>query len=76
MLRVVVDVLVSMPLRVAVIILVYVTLMLPFATRMQLSSMFALGDTYLEASRVSGAGFVAANLKILLSLTCGVAVSK
>ena len=35
-----------------VIILVYVTLMLPFTTRMQLSGMVALGDTYLEASRV------------------------
>ncbi|MFV9431430.1 MULTISPECIES: ABC transporter permease [Rhodococcus] len=94
-LRVVTDVLVSMPLGVPavifgaaflltytqgpivlygtswVVILVYVTLMLPFATRMQLSSMLALGETYLEASRVSGAGFVATNVKILLPLMRG-----
>ena len=38
-----------------VIILVYITLMLPFTTRMQLSGMVALGDQYIEASRVSGA---------------------
>ncbi|QIX52361.1 iron ABC transporter permease [Rhodococcus sp. DMU1] len=94
-LRLLVDVLVSMPLGVPavifgaaflltyttgpiilygtpwVVILVYVTLMLPFATRMQLSSMLALGDSYLEASRVSGAGFVATNVKILLPLMRG-----
>ena len=50
------------------IILVYVTLMLPFTTRMQLSGMVALGDTYLEASRVSGAGALRTNVKIILPL--------
>ena len=39
-----------------VIILVYVTLMLPFTTRMQLGGMIALGNTYQEAARASGAG--------------------
>jgi iron(III) transport system permease protein len=38
-----------------VVILVYVTLMLPFATRMLLSGMVALGERYIEAARVSGA---------------------
>ena len=37
-----------------VIVLVYVTLMLPFATRMQLSALVSLGDGYIEAARVSG----------------------
>lgn len=51
-----------------VIILVYVTLMLPFTTRMQLAGMVALGDTYMEAARSSGAGLVRANLSIVLPL--------
>ena len=51
-----------------VIVLVYVTLMLPFTTRMQLSGMVALGDTYLEASRVSGAGLLSTNLRVVLPL--------
>jgi iron(III) transport system permease protein len=51
-----------------VIILVYITLMLPFTTRMQLSGMLALGDSYVEASRVSGAGVLRTNLKIVLPL--------
>jgi iron(III) transport system permease protein len=51
-----------------VIILVYVALMLPFTTRMQLSGMVALGDVYTEASRVSGAGALRTNLKVILPL--------
>jgi iron(III) transport system permease protein len=51
-----------------VIILVYVTLMLPFTTRMQLAGMVALGDTYLEAARSSGAGVFRTNLNIVLPL--------
>ena len=51
-----------------VVILVYVTLMLPFTTRMQMSGMLALGDTYIEASRVSGAGSLRTDAKILLPL--------
>lgn len=51
-----------------VLILVYVALMVPFATRMQLSTMLALGDQYIEASRVSGAGRLRTNILILLPL--------
>jgi iron(III) transport system permease protein len=51
-----------------VIVLVYVTLMLPFTTRMQLAGMVALGDAYVEASRVSGAGSLRTNAKIVLPL--------
>lgn len=54
-----------------VIILVYVTLMLPFTTRMQLSGMVALGDQYVEASRVSGASALRTNTRILLPLMRG-----
>lgn len=54
-----------------VIILVYVTLMLPFTTRMQLSGMISLGDTYSEASRVSGAGAIRTNARIVLPLMRG-----
>jgi len=51
-----------------VFVLVYVTLMIPFSTRMQLSGMVALGDTYAEASRVSGGGVIRTNLTILAPL--------
>jgi iron(III) transport system permease protein len=51
-----------------VMILVYVTIMIPFATRMQLSGMVALGDAYKEASRVSGAGVVRTNLLVMAPL--------
>jgi len=51
-----------------VIVLVYITLMIPFATRMVLSGIAALGDAYTEASRVSGAGAVRTHLSILAPL--------
>jgi iron(III) transport system permease protein len=51
-----------------VIVLVYVTLMLPFATRMQLSALVSLGEGYVEAARVSGSGVVGANVKVVLPL--------
>jgi iron(III) transport system permease protein len=51
-----------------VIILVYVTLMLPFTTRMQLGGMIALGNTYQEAARASGAGVIRTNLSIVAPL--------
>lgn len=51
-----------------VMILVYVTLMLPFATRMQLAGLLSLGEAYQEASRVSGAGTVRTNLRVVLPL--------
>lgn len=49
-------------------LVVYVTIMLPFATRMQMSGMAALGESYFEASRVAGAGIVRTNLQIMLPL--------
>jgi iron(III) transport system permease protein len=51
-----------------VIVLVYVTLMLPFATRMQLSALVSLGEGYIEAARVSGSSVIGANLKVVLPL--------
>ena len=54
-----------------VVILVYLTLMLPFTTRMQMSGMIALGDSYVEASRVSGATGWRTNWQIVLPLMRG-----
>lgn len=51
-----------------VMVLVYVTLMLPFTTRMQLSALVSLGSGYVEAARVSGSGWVGANAKVVLPL--------
>ena len=51
-----------------VLVLVYITLMVPFATRMQLSGLVALGDAYTEASRVSGGGLFRTHLRILAPL--------
>lgn len=51
-----------------VIVLVYVTLMLPFTTRMQLSAMVSLGENYIEAARVSGSGLIQTNLRIVLPM--------
>jgi iron(III) transport system permease protein len=51
-----------------VIIVVYVTLMLPFTTRMQISGMLQLGSAYREASRVCGAGSLMTDLRITLPL--------
>ncbi|VFA95603.1 ABC transporter permease [Nocardia farcinica] len=51
-----------------VIILVYVVLMLPFATRMQMTAMLALGDTYGEASATSGASPAVTTVRVMLPL--------
>jgi iron(III) transport system permease protein len=51
-----------------VMIIAYVTLMIPFATRMQLSTLLALGRSYVEASRVSGAGVIRTYSTIVLPL--------
>jgi iron(III) transport system permease protein len=51
-----------------VIIVVYVTLMLPFTTRLQTSGMMSLGSQYIEASRISGAGFIRTIGEIVLPL--------
>ncbi|UVE95896.1 iron ABC transporter permease [Dietzia sp. B32] len=52
----------------AVIVLVYVVLMIPFATRMQLTALISMGDKYEEASAVSGAGPVATMLRVTLPM--------
>ena len=54
-----------------VVILVYLVLMLPFTTRMQMSGMVALGESYVEASRVSGASAWRTNWQILVPLMRG-----
>ncbi len=54
-----------------VLVLVYVTLMIPFSTRMQLAGMAALGDAYNEASRVCGAGLIRTQLSIMAPLMRG-----
>ncbi|MDT9592800.1 ABC transporter permease subunit [Nocardioides zeae] len=51
-----------------VIILVYVVLMLPFATRLQMTALLALGETYAEASSTSGASSAVTNVRIILPL--------
>lgn len=51
-----------------VLVVVYVTLMLPFTTRMQLSGMLQLGSAYQEASRVCGASGLMTDLRITLPL--------
>lgn len=51
-----------------VMILAYVTLMIPFATRMQLSTLLALGRGYIEAARASGAGLIRTYATIVLPL--------
>lgn len=51
-----------------VIVLVYVTLMLPFTTRLQLSSLMSMGEAYVEASRTSGASAARTHARILVPL--------
>jgi iron(III) transport system permease protein len=54
-----------------VIVLVYITLMLPFTTRLQLAARIALGDSYEEASKACGAGRLRTTASIMLPLTRG-----
>ncbi|MDT0202702.1 iron ABC transporter permease [Nocardioides sp. AE5] len=54
-----------------VMVLVYATLMLPFATRTLLSGLIALGDTYIAASRTCGASPFQTGLRILMPLLRG-----
>ncbi len=51
-----------------VMILVYVTLMVPFSARMQMAALLALGETYQEASRANGAGPTRTLLQVVLPL--------
>lgn len=52
----------------AVIVITYVTLMLPFAMRSSLASLVAVGDDMAEASRVSGASGTRTALSVLFPL--------
>jgi iron(III) transport system permease protein len=54
-----------------VIVLVYVTLMLPFTTRMQLAARYSLGDSYEAAARVSGAGALRTHATIIIPMIRG-----
>ena len=51
-----------------VIVLVYIVLMIPFATRLQMTALLALGETYIEASATSGANAFTTNVRIILPL--------
>ena len=51
-----------------VIILVYIVLMIPFSTRLQMTALLSLGNTYTEASATSGANGLVTNLRITLPL--------
>jgi iron(III) transport system permease protein len=51
-----------------VIILVYVVLMIPFATRLQMTAMLSLGETYNEASAASGASPLTTVRRVTLPL--------
>ncbi len=51
-----------------VIILVYVVLMIPFATRMQMTALISMGNTYSEASAVSGASPLVTSLRVTLPM--------
>lgn len=51
-----------------VIILVYVVLMIPFATRMQLTALISMGNSYQEASAVSGASPLVTSLRVTLPI--------
>jgi iron(III) transport system permease protein len=51
-----------------IVILVYVTLMIPFATRLMLSGMIGLGSAHSEASATCGAGTVRTNLKVTIPM--------
>lgn len=52
----------------SVIVLVYIVLMVPFATRMQLTALISMGKTYSEASATSGASPLATQLRVTLPM--------
>lgn len=54
-----------------VLIVVYVTLMLPYTVRLQLAARMSMGDAYEAAARVSGASAVRAHLGILMPMMRG-----
>lgn len=54
-----------------VIIVVYVTLMLPFTVRMQLAARMSMGTSYESAARVCGAGALRTHFGIILPMMRG-----
>lgn len=52
----------------AVLIVVYVTIMLPFATRMQVAARMSLGPHFQAAARVSGAGLIRSHVGIVVPM--------
>lgn len=54
-----------------VLIVVYVTLMLPYTVRLQLAARMSLGDSYEAAARVSGAGVLRTHITILFPMLRG-----
>lgn len=58
-----------------VIVLVYVVLMIPFSTRLQMTALLSLGDAYTEASATSGARPLTTHLRITLPLMRGAILS-
>jgi iron(III) transport system permease protein len=51
-----------------IVVLVYVALMLPFATRLMLSGMIGLGSAHTEASATCGAGTMYTNFRVTLPM--------
>ena len=51
-----------------IVVLVYVTLMIPFATRLMLSGMIGLGSAHTEASATCGAGTIYTNIKVTIPM--------
>lgn len=51
-----------------VIVLVYITIMIPYSVRMLLGARLALGDQYSAAARVSGAGPITTAVRVILPL--------
>lgn len=51
-----------------IIILLYVTLMLPYSVRLQLTARLSLGDSYEAAARSSGAGVLHTHLRIVVPM--------
>lgn len=51
-----------------IIILLYVTLMLPYSVRLQLTARLSLGDSYEAAARSSGAGVLRTHLRVVVPM--------
>lgn len=51
-----------------IIILLYVTLMLPYAVRLQLTARLSLGDSYEAAARSAGAGVMRTHLSVVVPM--------